>query len=209
MAQHREPGHQSDNQLTEMMLPRRLFFNLWYLRKPPWETGIVPPELVEFIEANPAGRALDLGCGSGTSSLALARAGWTVCGVDFASLAIRKAQQKARSAGLSVDFVLGNVTRLPLNLFDQTYDLVLDVGCFHGLNTEERQHYLDDLDKLLAPGGKWLMYGFFKPEEQAGSGLLFDKLQRIGRRFKLLWRKDGMERNERPSAWFCYKADLR
>lgn len=209
MAQHRESGHQPGSQLFEMMLPRRLVFNLWYLSKPPWETGIVPPEVMEFIESNLAGRALDLGCGSGTSSLALARAGWTVRGVDFASLAIRKARQKVRSTGLTVDFQLGNVTRLPHNLFDQSYDLVLDIGCFHSLNQQEREHYLDDLERLLAPDGTWLMYGFFKPEEHAGPGLSFDEPERIARRFKLSWRKDGLERNERPSSWFCFKTNLR
>ncbi len=44
-------------------LLRRLDFILRYLRRPAWNSGIVPP-----------GAALDLGCGAGTSSLALAQA---------------------------------------------------------------------------------------------------------------------------------------
>src|SRR3989304_5467809 len=33
---------------------RRLTFNLWYNWKPPWDTGISPPELIDFISRHPA-----------------------------------------------------------------------------------------------------------------------------------------------------------
>ena len=67
-------------------------FDLWYLRRPPWDSGIVPPEVEDFIRDNAPGHALDLGCGTGTSSLGLAQAGWTVTGVDFARRAISTAK---------------------------------------------------------------------------------------------------------------------
>jgi cyclopropane fatty-acyl-phospholipid synthase-like methyltransferase len=189
-----------------MTFLRRLSFELWYLRHPPWESGIVPPEVVEFFAAHPPGRALDLGCGSGTSSLALARAGWTVRGVDFARHAIRMARQKARLAGLSVDFRLGDVTNLPPPVSANPYDLVLDIGCFHGLTVRARGIYLDNLQRLLAPGGSWLMYGFFKPQESPGPGLTANEPQELGKRFRLVWRRDGVEKKDKPSAWFCFQA---
>ncbi|HZD55845.1 MAG TPA: class I SAM-dependent methyltransferase, partial [Anaerolineales bacterium] len=71
-----------------MKILRRIFFNLWYYREPPWDTGISPPELLAFIESHPAGQALDLGCGTGTNVITLARNGWQVTGVDFAPRAI-------------------------------------------------------------------------------------------------------------------------
>ena len=46
----------------------------------PWDTGQVPPELSALIEgagALPAGRALDIGCGTGTQAMYLAGIGGT------------------------------------------------------------------------------------------------------------------------------------
>ena len=46
---------------------RRLKFNLSYFGKAPWDSGISPPELYDFIATHPAARAIDIGCGSGTN----------------------------------------------------------------------------------------------------------------------------------------------
>ncbi len=50
-------------------LPRWLQFNLRYLGNPPWDTGVSPPELLAIIAEKQPGRALDLGCGTGTNLL--------------------------------------------------------------------------------------------------------------------------------------------
>ena len=57
----------------------------------PWDTNITPPEVKEFIAAAPPGKALDLGCGTGTNAITLAQHGWQATGVDFAPKAIRTA----------------------------------------------------------------------------------------------------------------------
>lgn len=186
-----------------MDLLRRLSFILWYYRCPPWESGIVPPEVKDFIQTHPSGRALDLGCGSGTSSIALAQAGWDVTGVDFVPSAIRRARQKAQAAGLEVDFRLADVTRLgdpPIQ-----FDLVLDIGCFHGLSSAGKSAYLKQLEHLLLPGGSWLLYGFFKPQETVGPGLVPADVERAALRLRLLRRQDGQDRGDRPSAWFWFQ----
>ena len=81
---------------------RRLFFSFFYrVGRPPWDSGVTPPELIEAVEgpnALPPGHALDIGCGSGTNSVYLARHGWSVTGVDFAGAAIARAKEKARMA---------------------------------------------------------------------------------------------------------------
>lgn len=183
-----------------MTILRRLAFELRYLHRPPWDSGIVPPEVADYIRDHPPGRALDLGCGSGTSSLALARAGWQVTGVDFARRAVRQARRKAKAAGLAVDFRSGDVTRLPP--FPAPFDLVLDIGCFHSLSPSGKQAYARQMEDLLAPGGSWLLYAFVKEEGAPGPGLTEADLARP--RLRLAERQDGMDHGNRPSAWFRY-----
>ncbi len=186
-----------------MNLIRQIIFNLWYYHHPPWESGIVAPEVEAFIRTHPAGRALDLGCGTGTSSLALARAGWQVTGVDFAPRAIHMARRKAKAANLDVDFRVGDV--LQIKGVSSDFNLVLDIGCFHGLGITDKAAYLHNLNRLLAPDGIWLMYGFFKPDARPGPGLLPIDLELIELHLRLTERKDGWDKKNRPSAWFRFQ----
>jgi len=183
---------------------RKLFFNLWYFRKPPWDSGISPPELLEFIHNHLAGRAIDLGCGTGTNVITLAHAGWLVTGVDFAPRAIRMAKAKLRRENLKADLHVGDVTKL--DHITGPFDLALDIGCFHSLPQQGKMDYLTQLDQLLALNGFWLMYGFFNPDPvQSGSGLAEAEIDLISSRFSLLSRQNGFDRNQRTSAWFLFQ----
>lgn len=184
------------------MMLRRLSFMFWYLGSPPWDRGISPPELFEYIESHPPGRAIDLGCGTGTNVVTLAQAGWQVTGVDFVPRAIGLARRKAHAAGLNVHLVIGDVTRL--RGIDGPFDLALDLGCFHGIR--DKGAYLRQLERVLRPAGSWLMYGFFKSHrEEPGAGLVDADLEMAARRMNLLSRQDGMDARGRPSAWFHYQ----
>lgn len=181
---------------------RRLFFNLWYYRSPPWDTGISPPELVAFVESHPPGRALDLGCGTGTNVITLAHHGWEATGVDFAPRAIRIAKRKARQADVDIDLRVADVTKL--NDIRGSFDLILDMGCFHSLPPAGKLSYIHNLERLLGPGGTYLMYGFFKESVDAGPGLVEADLEKLRERLRLVERQDGSERGLCPSAWFRF-----
>ena len=130
---------------------RRLLYTLWYYRAPPWDTGISPPELAAFIRANPPGRALDLGCGTGTNSITLAQNGWQVIGVDFIGKAIHKARAKARQLDINVDFYVDDVTRL--YKINGLFNLVLDIGCFHYLTRYAKATYAQESE--ASPSSRW------------------------------------------------------
>ena len=184
-----------------MNLLRRINFNIWYFRRPPWDSGISPPELVDFISKHPAGRAIDLGCGTGTNVITLVQNGWQVVGIDYAPRAIRIAKCKIKSANIQADLRVSDVIKL--EGIDGPFDLALDLGCFHGI--ERRIDYLTQLKRVLASNGYWLMYGIFRTP-QFRTGLVASDIELIqAQGFRLLSRKDGVDRRDRPSAWFLFQ----
>lgn len=175
-----------------------------YFRRPPWDTGITPPELLEFIQTHRSGRAIDLGCGTGTNVITLVRAGWEVTGVDFAPRAIKMARQKLNEASIRARLLIRDVTKL--QGINGPFDLAFDLGCFHGILQDRKPDYLEELDRLLAPNGFWLMYGFLKSDPlQTGSGLLDADIDLISSRLTLLSRRDGFDQGDKRSAWFLYQ----
>jgi SAM-dependent methyltransferase len=182
----------------------RIAFNLCYFRRPPWDSGVTPPELLNFLKDRPMGRAIDLGCGTGTNVITLARFGWQVTGVDFASRAIDQARKKVKKAGVNADLRVGDVTCL--DGIGGPFSFALDLGCFHGLAGKEKGAYLRQIDRILAPGGTWFMYAFLRPPgDSSPPGLSPVDLERISARFVLRSRLDGFERGSRPSAYFIFE----
>jgi SAM-dependent methyltransferase len=185
-----------------------------YLRgRVPWDTNVTPPELVRTVEgagALPAGRVLDLGCGTGTNVIYLARRGWEAVGVDFIGQAVRQARHKARAAGVKVTFYRGDVSRLDdIEALDGSFDLVLDIGCLHSLTPAQRAGYAAGLLSRLRPGGTFLLYGWaprpFDGREtgisQVGLEALFAPDLRV---VQVEWGQDAGG----PAAWYWLKADL-
>jgi len=142
----------------------RFFYWLAYRRgRAPWDTGISPPELVSIVEGDqalPPGKALDLGCGTGTNCMYLAQHGWDASGVDFTAQALERASEKAARAGVMVKFYRGDVTRLGNLPLRGPFDLLLDLGCFHNLTPQGRQGYAQGIAALSKPGTTLLLYAF-------------------------------------------------
>jgi SAM-dependent methyltransferase len=142
------------------MATRRLFFHMAYLFGfKPWDSGVPPPELVEAIEgpnALPAGRSIDLGCGTGTNCKYMLEHGWGVTGVDFVPRAIGAARRKAPGAKLLV----GDVTKLGELGVDGPFDLLLDIGCFHSLPETRRDAYESEAARVAKPGATLLLFAF-------------------------------------------------
>jgi SAM-dependent methyltransferase len=124
----------------------------------PWDTNETPPEVVEFISHVTPGKALDLGCGTGTNVLYLAARGWEATGVDYVARAIRQAQEKASQSGFRAVFLPGDVTRLDDLPLVGPYDFVLDIGCMHSLDTPGQQRYASHVSRLTRSGGCYMLY---------------------------------------------------
>ena len=102
------------------------------------------------VEGTP-GEALEYGCGRGSHAYMLARAGWTVTGIDISSEAIRQAEERAREEGLSgrVRFAVMNAEELDLPA--ASVDLVCGTGILHHLDLDAA---LAEVARVLRPGGR-------------------------------------------------------
>lgn len=126
----------------------------------PWDTGITPPEIVSVVEELPPGKALDLGCGTGTNVQYLLEHGWQADGVDYVPRAIEQAQAKlANFPAETFAVYCHDVTKLhELTELRAPYDMVVDIGCGHGIPVDEATQYASDISSLLKPGGIWMLY---------------------------------------------------
>jgi cyclopropane fatty-acyl-phospholipid synthase-like methyltransferase len=186
-----------------MSISRWLFYTLAYFKNPRWDTGISPPELLDFIAHHSPGKALDIGCGSGTNAITLAQHGWQVVGVDFIPSVISRARLKARKANVNVKFMTADASRL--KDIGEPFDMILDIGCFHSLSTEEQQRYIHNLEHLLAPGGFFLQYTFLKNPSDTRPGVTNQDVLNFSKGLSQVWRQDGMDNNGRISAWFRWE----
>jgi 2-polyprenyl-3-methyl-5-hydroxy-6-metoxy-1,4-benzoquinol methylase len=139
-------------------LERWLFEFRYWLGRTPWDTNVTPPEVMAFLEDHPPGRAIDLGCGTGTNPITLARHGWQVTGLDFSMTAIWIARRKAGRAGVEVDYRAQDVT--DLTAVRGPFDYALDIGCLHAVEPEGRQSYATGLMRLVRPGGSYMLYAW-------------------------------------------------
>jgi cyclopropane fatty-acyl-phospholipid synthase-like methyltransferase len=184
-------------------LRKKIFYYLSYFRNPPWDTGISPPELIAFIHSHPPGRALDLGCGTGTNTITLAKEGWQVTGVDFVGKAIRKARVKAKQAGVKVDYHVSDVTKL--EYIPWQFDLILDIGCYHSLSPEGKKVYAENLERLLSPGGSYLLYGFLTQIPDTSIGITSMDIESIKSVAPMVNQELGSDRGQRASAWLTFQ----
>jgi ubiquinone/menaquinone biosynthesis C-methylase UbiE len=114
--------------------------------------------LVEGDGALAAGSALDIGCGTGDSSVYLATHGWQVTGVDYVSKPLDAARAKAAAAGVTVDFRQADATRL--ESVGSGFALIVDNGCLHGMSADDRDAYVRGVGAVTAPGGHLLIVAF-------------------------------------------------
>lgn len=129
----------------------------------PWDGDVVPAELRDLVEGPKAltpGRALDIGCGTGTQSIYLARHGWDVTGLDYVAKPLRRARSKAKAARVAPTWVQGDVTQLDALDLSGGYALLLDLGCYHGLAEVERRAYARSVAGVAAPGATFLLMCF-------------------------------------------------
>jgi SAM-dependent methyltransferase len=136
----------------------------------PWHREEPAETLVEAVRRGllPRGITLDVGCGTGTDLIFLARQGYRVIGVDIAIEPLQFARQRLRQAGLQVPLIQADTRALPFR--DSSIDLICDSGCFHSFAPEIRPAYAHSVARVLKPGGVLFMREFHHDQPEPPSG---------------------------------------
>ncbi len=122
---------------------------------PPNETW-VRQTLIDNIKAKPR-RILDLGCGTGSTTLMLKQAfpQAEVIGWDLSPYMLVRAADKAKTAGLDIKWQHGNAENTGLG--DATFDLVTASLLFHETPATASLAILQESLRLLVVGGQVLI----------------------------------------------------
>jgi len=123
----------------------------------PWAHEKADFNLVEMVDNWPIKpcKTLELGCGTGTDALWLAKQGFEVTAYDISPIAIEMANKNAEENKVQVNFKIYNF--LSEKLKSKQYGFVFDRGVLHGFETlEDRQVMVRKVSETLEDNGLWL-----------------------------------------------------
>ena len=126
-------------------------------------------KLLQRWQPAPPAKILDIGCGTGSLSLVLAKLGHQVTGIDLSPKMIAQAKAKAEDAGVAVEFEVMGAAKPEFT--PQTFDGIV---CRHVLwMLPELTAVLQNWTNLLQPGARILLVeGFW----YSGGGLHAEEL---------------------------------
>src|ERR1041384_1903729 len=137
-------------------MPEDITFEERYARgEIPWDSGVPSEEMVRVLDSGKiTGRTvLEIGCGTGTNAIELARRGFSVTAVDYVKQAIEAARAKAQRAKVKVDFRVADVLNDDLG---GPYDILFDRGTYHCLRMEDLKKFQAALKRVTRPGSWFL-----------------------------------------------------
>jgi len=131
-------------------------------------------------------KALDLGCGTGTTAFILAQLGLEVTGIDISETAIEMGRELAKQQDLEIQFETGDV--LKLGSQSKKFDIIYDSHCLHCIVfDEDRKSVLSGIKESLLDNGIFILDTMVMPLEKYDPAKDFDTL-RFSDDF-ILWHK--------------------
>ncbi len=99
---------------------------------------------------------LDVGCGTGSLAIALARRGARVTGIDLSPQMLDMARRKVEEAGIGDGVTLAQMSAIDLDeaFEDGSFDLITSTLVFSELSDDEQRFVLRQCHRLLAREGR-------------------------------------------------------
>lgn len=110
---------------------------------------LVSEQLADAADLRAGWRVLDVACGNGNASIAAARSGTSVVGVDYVPELLAGGRARAAAEGLDVEFIEGDAEDLPVD--DGTFDAALSV--FGSMFAPDHRRAAAELVRACRPGG--------------------------------------------------------
>jgi demethylmenaquinone methyltransferase/2-methoxy-6-polyprenyl-1,4-benzoquinol methylase len=132
--------------------------------------------VVRLAQIKSGDRALDLCCGTGDISFALARGGAATTGLDFSPQMLEVAVQRQshlKSQISNLKFLQGDAQQLPFP--ENSFDIVTVGYGLRNLTSWERG--LDEMWRVARPGARLIVLDFGKPANALWRGLYFAHLK--------------------------------
>jgi SAM-dependent methyltransferase len=133
------------------------FFDVAYEGTPTWDIGRPQGAVLRLLATGLMdGEVLDVGCGTGANTIAIARAGHEVLGIDLAPRAIERARRRLGDhPEVTASFEIADALDAPA--LGRTFDTAIDIGLFHTLGDEDRPRLIRSLHAVLRLGGRLVM----------------------------------------------------
>jgi S-adenosylmethionine-dependent methyltransferase len=96
---------------------------------------------------------LEVGCGSGASTIALAEQGAQVVGLDIDAASLAYARSRCTAHGLSAQFLELNAVQMREALHEQAFDAIIFFASLEHMSVQERLTSLSDAWAMLPTGG--------------------------------------------------------
>jgi S-adenosylmethionine-dependent methyltransferase len=142
---------------ARMELIDKRFFDLLEERLDGHRKQIIP--WLDSVKPLKGLRILEIGCGNGSSTVALAEQGAIVTAIDVDDSLLSDAKIRCGLYGLNVNFHLINATEINRVLVDEVFDIVIFMASLEHMTLEERLQSMKVAYELLPKGGLWCIVG--------------------------------------------------
>lgn len=141
----------------------------------PWNSVKPAPELLYALDRGQlkGTTVLDIGCGTGSDAIELARRGYTVTAIDLVAQAI----QTARARALAAD-QMGRIDHRIADILETDvggpFDIIYDRGIYHFMRRTHMAEFLAVLKRITRPGTLWLSLSGNAKEKTEGPPRVHD-----------------------------------
>ncbi|AKL94105.1 methyltransferase [Clostridium aceticum] len=122
-------------------------------------TGEAQLKFIQGASKNTSDKILDIACGTGNYSLALAERGFEVTATDLDEAMMKEVEEKAKAKGLQLKTYIGDMKELATYLPQKGFDVAFCIGnsLVHLTKLEEIQSTLHQMYGILSEEGRLIL----------------------------------------------------